>query len=130
MAFKICQKCNEKNPARCRKCKKCESAFAFKVKKKNGEKKLKIDWKSLQKGDTIKVSGGGPFFLKKGTLEEVSMGYSGLFSVCAVDENGIQAIGIDKFSGFCHIWMNGEGVSSTGVNKRPHSVYKVEKRVD
>ena len=130
MSSKICENCKEKNPARCRRCKKCDSPFAFKVKKKDAKdsKKLKIDWKDLQKGDMIKVS-GGPSFIKKGTLEEIPMGYNGLFSVHSVDENGIQAFGRDKFSGFCHIWMNGEEENKKiGINKKPHSVYKIEKK--
>lgn len=125
--FKVCQKCSEKNPPRCRRCKKCDSPFAFKVKKKDS-KKIKINWRELQKGDVIKVAGGGPFFKKKDSAEELSMGYSGIFTVHSIDENGIQAFGNDKFSGYCHIWMNGEKESYIGISKRPHYVFKIEKK--
>ena len=56
---------------------------------------------------------------------ETSMGYSGVFSVCGVDEKGILACGKDKTSGFCHIWMLQESESEMGIIKRPHKVRKI-----
>lgn len=128
MAFKICENCKEKNPARIRRCKKCDSTFAFKIKKKNIKKEKISDWKELQQGDIIKVV-GGPVFLDKEN-NEIPMGYSGLFSVISLDKNGIIAHGKDKCCGFCHIWMSKEQISFSGVLKKPHRVYKVKSRIN
>lgn len=125
MAFKICSNCNEKNPARIRKCKKCDSVFAFKVKSKNKNKKISAvsDWKELVPGDYIKVSGGPVWINQEGA--ELSMGYSGVFSVISLDKNGILAHGRDKNSGFCHIWMADELINNCGIHKKPHRVAKI-----
>jgi ribosomal protein L40E len=128
MAFKICPNCQEKNPARIRRCKKCDSAFAFKVKKqskKSGAITVS-DWKGLLPGEYIKVSGGSVWLDKDGT--ELSMGYSGIFTVVGIDKNGILACGKDKTSGFCHIWMGDEVMNPAGILKRPHRVAKINIR--
>lgn len=124
MAFKTCPQCNEKNPARIRKCKKCNAAFAFKVKKNKLNSKVKVmdDWKSLIVGDYIKVS-GGPVWIDKDN-NETPMGYDGIYVVVGFDENGILALGKDKSSGFCHIWMETEQYRN-GLLKRPHKVSKI-----
>lgn len=126
MAFKVCPNCNEKNPARIRRCKKCDAAFAFKVKGKTSKNKslAKVsNWKELAEGDYIRAS-GGPVWIGKGG-EELPMGYSGIFSVISLDENGILACGKDKTSGFCHIWMGREMVNACGIHKRPHRISKL-----
>lgn len=123
MAFKVCDGCKFKNPARVRKCKQCDAAFAFKVKRKK-EKKQKIsDWKELIPGDYIKVAGGSIFIDKE--ENEIPMGYNGIFVVISLDKNGIMAHGKDKSSGFCHIWMNKEQLSPSGIIRRPHKIYKL-----
>lgn len=125
MAFKICPKCNEKCPARIRRCKKCDSVFAFKIKSKSPKtRKVPMsNWKELKEGDHIKVS-GGPVWVDKEN-NETSMGYSGLYVVVDLDQNGILARGTDKFSGYCHIWMGDEILNNIGITKRPHNVFKV-----
>ena len=123
MAFKLCPRCGEKCPARIRKCKKCDGTFAFKIKKKKAKTTSVSDWKALATGDRIKVSGGSVYIDKQGN--EMSMGYSGVFSVCSVDEKGIVACGKDKTSGFCHIWMVEETVSEMGILKRPHKIRRI-----
>lgn len=125
MPFKTCSKCNEKCHPRVKKCTKCDSAFCFKVKSKNKNKVRSIsDWKSLIPGDYIKASGGPVWISKDGT--ELPMGYSGIFSVISLDENGILACGRDKTSGFCHIWMADEVVNNCGIHKKPHKIAKLK----
>jgi len=128
LAFKICPKCGEKCPARIRRCKGCESSFAFKVKKKGPKSSRVDDWRSLISGDSIKVSGGPVWVNSDGS--ESSMGYSGTFVVKSLDSNGIIACGIQKNSGFCHIWMGEEIISSTGILKRPHKLFKLKNVLD
>lgn len=125
MPFKTCENCREQCAPRLRRCKKCDSPFAFKVKKKIGRISKVKDWQSLQPGDQIKVS-GGPVWISKDTTE-MSMGYSGTYSVVELDKNGILARGLDKFSGYCHIWMGEEKVNEIGILKRPHRVSKLKR---
>lgn len=124
MAFKICPKCGEKCPARIRKCKGCDSVFAFKAKNRGPRTSRVNDWSSLVSGDQIKVSGGPVWVNPEGV--ERSMGYSGTFVVKSLDSNGIIACGIQKNSGHCHIWMGEEKISSAGILKRPHKVFKLK----
>jgi hypothetical protein len=85
-----------------------------------------IDWKDLQKGDKVKV-GGGPYFLHNGEL--IPMGYRGKFVVERVDDKGICAWGIDKSTGFAHIYMGPDYQNSeTGVWKVKHKILKLKKR--
>jgi ribosomal protein L40E len=124
MPLKICEKCGEKSGPRARKCKKCDGTFAFKVKSKDKNKQTVVsNWRDLVSGDYIKTSGGPVWINKDGT--ESPMGYSGIFSVVSLDENGILACGRDKTSGFCHIWMTDEVINSSGIHKRPHKVSKI-----
>lgn len=124
LAFKICPKCGEKCPVRIRKCKGCDSTFAFKVRKKGTKSTRVQDWRELNPGDLIKVSGGPVWVNADGS--ETSMGYSGAFVVKSLDSNGIVACGTQKTSGFCHIWMGEETISSTGILKRPHKVLRLK----
>ena len=117
----------------------CDAAFAFKV-KKDKSKKVKINWTELQKGDIIKVLGGGPVWknssedfsallvIEDEEVEEsnkIRMGYRGKYSVVSLDKNGIIAYGIEKNSGYCHIWMGAEKVTE-GLVKRPHRIVKIK----
>jgi len=126
---KACSKCGTITGPRAYLCKKCNTPFAFKNKAK-GDRHTKIihniNWKELQKGDKIKVS-GGPYFVHMG--EFIPMGYRGKFIVDRIDTNGILAWGIDKNAGFCHIWMNGDIQNKeTGVWKTPHKLIKLKQR--
>lgn len=125
MPLKTCLNCGEKCAPRIRKCKKCDYTFAFKVKKKSPPVQKVSDWKSLEVGDHIRVSGGPVWLLSDST--EKPMGYSGIFEVMKLDHNGIVARGVGGDSGYCHIWMGEEVVSSTGMVKRPHRISKLKK---
>lgn len=101
--------------------------FVFKLKSKEA-KNTKIvrdvDWRTLQKGDRIKVS-SGPYFVSKG--EFIPMGYRGRFVVESLDANGILAWGLDKHQGFCHIYMAGDIQNKdTGVWKTAHKLLKLK----
>lgn len=125
---KCCDKCGNCTGPRAYVCPKCNHQFVFKVQskdKKNTKFIRDFNWTELQKGDKIKV-GGGPFYMNK-SQEFVPMGYRGRFIVDSVDDNGIRAFGIDKFSGFCHIYMGPDVQNKeTGVWKTKHKMIKLK----
>lgn len=126
---KSCKKCGALCGARAYACTECGSGFTFKesIKIKKNKKFIKIDWKSLEKGDKIKVK-GGPYYL---TCEQqsISMGHKGSFIVDSIDENGIKAFGIDKNSGFCHIYMGPDVYhEDTNIHKTKHKLIKLQQR--
>ena len=125
---KTCDHCGSTNNGpRSYVCKDCGEMFVFKLKSKEA-KNTKIvrdvDWRTLQKGDRIKVS-SGPYFVSKG--EFIPMGYRGRFVVESLDSNGILAWGLDKHQGFCHIYMAGDIQNKeTGVWKTKHKLLKLK----
>jgi len=62
---------------------------------------------------------------KSKTRDKISMGYRGKFRVFRLDKNGIIAYGIEKNSGYCHIWMAEEKLIDNRFLKRPHRLVKV-----
>lgn len=103
--------------------------FTFKPKGKEAKntKIIKdINWKDLVKGDRIKVS-SGPYYVSRG--EFIPMGYRGRFVVESIDEQGIRAYGLDKHTGFCHIYMSGDIQNKeTGVWKTAHKLMKLKQK--
>jgi ribosomal protein L40E len=126
---KTCPKCNHETGPRAYCCPKCNYVFVFKPKSKetkNTKIIQNVNWRELVKGDRIKVN-GGPYFVSKG--EFIPMGYRGKFIVEGVDKNGILAWGIDKSTGFAHIYMGGDIQNKeTGVWKTKHKLIKLKQR--
>lgn len=126
---KTCENCGTSAGPRAFVCKNCNHQFVFKAKTKEHKttRIIKdINWKDLQKGDKIKVS-GGPYFVFKG--EFIPMGYRGKFIVERVDDKGICAWGLDRQSGFAHIYM-GKDVQNrdTGIWKVKHRIVKIKNK--
>ncbi len=124
---KACHKCGTVTGPRAYFCKNCNTPFVFKAKSKEA-KNTKIvrdfNWRELVKGDRIKVA-GGPYYVARG--EFIPMGYRGRFLVDSIDEHGIRAYGIDKHTGFCHIYMSGDIQNKeTGVWKTAHKLLKLK----
>lgn len=124
---KTCSNCGEFNGPRAFVCKKCNHQFSFKAKSKE-HKNTKVirnfDWKELKPGDKIKVT-GGPYFVSGG--EFVPMGYRGKFIVESIDNQGIRAWGVDKQSGFAHIYMGRDLQNKeTGIWKVKHKIIKLK----
>lgn len=128
---KACPKCGTSTGPRAYCCPSCNYVYAFKPKAKEA-KNTKIirdvNWKELVKGDKIRVA-AGPYFVSKG--EFIPMGYRGRFVVERLDENGILAWGLDKHTGFCHIYMGGDIQNKeTGVWKTKHKLMKLKSKVE
>jgi hypothetical protein len=126
---KACEKCGEITGPRAYVCKKCNTPFIFKAKSKehkNTQIIKHVNWRELIRGDRIKVT-GGPYFVHRG--EFIPMGYRGRFVVEGVDANGIKAWGLDKHTGFCHIYMGGDIQNpETGVWKTKHKLIKLKQK--
>jgi hypothetical protein len=126
---KTCAKCGTVTGPRAFVCKNCNTHFAFKAKSKEQRTTKLIrnfDWRELEQGDAIKVT-GGPYFFHNG--EPVSMGYRGKFVVEKLDEKGICAWGIGKNTGFAHIYMGRDMQDAvTGVWKVKHKIMKIKKK--
>lgn len=126
---KVCEKCGTSTGPRAYACKNCGNFFVFKPKSKEA-KNTKIiqnfNWRELVKGDRIKVA-GGPYYVHRG--EFIPMGYRGRFVVESIDEHGIKAWGLDKHSGFCHIYMGPDIQNKeTGVWKIKHKMIKLKQK--
>jgi len=111
-------------------CKHCNTQFTFKAQSKE-QKNTKVirdvDWKTLVKGDRIKV-GGGPYYMNK-EGEFLPMGYRGRFVVDSLDNKGIKAYGIDKHTGFAYIWMGEDKKDNdTGIFKTKHKLMKLKQK--
>lgn len=128
---KTCDKCGTTTGPRAYMCKNCNAPFVFKAKSKEA-KNTKIirdfNWRELVKGDRIRVA-GGPYYVSRG--EFIPMGYRGRFVVESIDDQGIRAYGLDKFSGFCHIYMGNDFQNKeTGVWKIKHKLMKLKQKVE
>ena len=124
---KICENCGAIAGSRALVCSNCGFKFAFKPKSKE-QKNTKVirnfNWKELQNGDRIKVS-GGPYWLSSDG-EYISMGCRGKFTVLGLDNNGIIAHGV-KEGGFCHIYMGEDNHSHlTQIWKTKHKLSKLK----
>jgi hypothetical protein len=128
---KACPDCGTTTGPRAYCCKKCNHIFIFKPKSKEAKNTKiiqKVDWKTLVKGERIKVA-GGPYYVSKG--EFIPMGYRGRFVVESVDDKGIRAYGLDKSSGFCHIYMGRDFQNKeTGVWKTKHKLMKLKPKTE
>jgi len=124
---KTCDKCGTLTGPRAYICPQCNSPFVFAIKskeKKNTRVIRDFNWKELQPGEIIKVT-GGPYYVKSG--EFIPMGYRGKFKVVNVDKNGIVAYG--ERGGYCHIYMGGDFQNPiTGVWKTKHRLLKLKRK--
>lgn len=129
---KTCDKCGTSTGPRAFICKKCNTPFVFSVKSKESRttKIIRdVDWRTLSKGDRIRV-GGGPYYVNS-QQEFVPMGYRGRFVVDSVDDKGVRAFGLDRFSGFCHIYMGPDYQNpETKVWKIKHKLLKLKPKID
>ena len=99
---KICIHCQTVNGVRSFECKNCGQAFKMKKGPKGIRKKRIDDFRSLQKGDWIKVVGGsGPYHIDR-TGERTYLVERGKYKVEYTDTQGIHAYGD---SGYNYLYM-------------------------
>lgn len=131
---KICKKCDCINAARSRLCKECGNPFISKNTPIKNEVK---DWRSLEKGDCLKViQGTGPYYVCKRETEEgnagdkIYMGSKGKYEVISVDSKGLICKGIGKKNcGVEFVYMGEKKLSEyTGITKEPHRLVKIKVR--
>ena len=99
---KVCNHCNEINGVRSFECKNCGQAFKMNKSPKGIRKKKVEDFKSLQRGDWIKVVGGsGPYHIDRDG-ERTYLVERGKYKVEYTDSEGIHAYGD---SGYNYLYM-------------------------
>ena len=125
---KTCDNCGHCTGPRAFVCPNCNSQFAFKPKSKEAKTTKVIkdyNWKELENGDRIKVS-GGPYYIKGADF--IPMGYRGKFTVMSINDNGIVAH--SSKGGYCHIYMGEDKqCSETKIWKTKHRVAKLKRKI-
>ena len=99
---KVCSHCGTVNGVRSFECKNCGQEFKMKKGPKGIRKKKVEDFKSLQRGDWIKVVGGsGPYYTDRDG-EKYYMVDRGKYIVEYTDSEGIHAYGD---TGYNYLYM-------------------------
>lgn len=113
MPYKVCEQCQGQNGVRTLICKSCKAPFKIKssnysrIKARKRRKKQFIkDWRSLSKGDVVRVIGGsGPFYADKDGLRHY-LTDRGKYTVDSIDKTGINVLGIaPRTSGHQFLYM-------------------------
>ena len=99
---KICSHCNTANGVRSYECKSCGQEFTMKKKPKGIRKKQVENFKTLQKGDWIKVVGGSGPYYEDSEGERAYFVNRGKYKVEYTDNEGIHAHGD---SGYNYLYM-------------------------
>jgi hypothetical protein len=138
---KTCKGCGAATGPRAFKCAKCGQAFSFKAESVLGatrgiqQPEKVCDWKSLQRGDRIKViAGSGPYWPAKADVEgaeNIHMGYYGKFTVKSIHKDGIIACGNKKEGAWatCFIYMAEPKQAESGIMRVAHKVVKLTPKV-
>tara|TARA_R110002020_G_scaffold360633_5_gene573411 strand:+ start:606 stop:1031 length:426 start_codon:yes stop_codon:yes gene_type:complete len=131
---KLCKSCKVVNAARSRLCKNCGKPFVSKNTPIKNEVK---DWKSLERGDSLRVvQGTGPYFVCSMDSEEsevgekIYMGCKGKYEVVEVVRDGLLCVGTGKKNrGVEFVYMGERSISQiTGIIKSPHRIVKLRTR--
>lgn len=132
---KICKACQFINAARQRVCTNCDQEFILKGAPIKNEV---IDWKTLDKGDYIKVvQGTGPYYISKkdneqyNVGEKICMGDTGVYKVVDHNEDGILSFGASpNNSGFTYLYMGKKQKSTdTGIYLEPYRIIKIKRKI-
>ena len=101
MPYKVCEQCQEQNGVRTLICKSCKAPFKIKSSNYNPKKARRRrkkqfikDWRSLSKGDVVRVIGGsGPFYDGKDGMRHY-LTDRGKYTIDSIDKNGLHVLGI------------------------------------
>ena len=120
---KICKNCNTINGARAFNCKKCDAPFDMKGRKK--KRRLVTDYKTLKKGDRIRVVGGsGPYHLDENN-EKHYLTDRGVYIVKDIEDNGVHVYGgTVNNRAYSYLYMGKETRSAVCENiyRSPHKI--------
>ena len=118
---KICSHCDTPNGVRSYECKNCGQEFKMKKPPRGIRKKRIEDFKTLNKGDWIKVVGGsGPYHIDRDG-EKTYLVERGKYKVDKVDDIGIHAYGN---TGYNYLYM-GERCASPMLDSIIRSPCKI-----
>ena len=116
---KVCPDCQQRCHARLATCKKC--GFVFYKKKKS----IIEDWKSLQRGDYIRVVGrSGTYYIKENG-DRIYFTDAGIYCVREIHHNGLIVTGAGRAAhGYEFLYMGSEKKSSLLDNlyNSPHKL--------
>ena len=86
---KMCSKCGGGNGCRAFNCKHCDHPFKMKKHRKRPRLQKNFDWKTLTRGDVIRVIGGsGPYYKHKNGDKQY-LTDRGIYYVESVCKNGL-----------------------------------------
>lgn len=129
---KLCKNCNGINGARSHVCKHCNADFVTKSKSDSPAKPKKVkikkyeeieDWRSLERGDRIKVVGRSGNYYLGSNGERQYLTDMGVYTVQDKDDLGLRVYD----GGYGYIYMGPEVPSETVPNmyRSPHKLLKV-----
>ena len=120
---KICKNCNTITGARAFNCMKCDAPFDMKGRKK--KRRLVTDYKTLKKGDRIRVVGGsGPYHLDENN-EKHYLTDRGVYIVKDIEDNGVHVYGgTVNNRAYSYLYMGKETRSAVCENiyRSPHKL--------
>jgi hypothetical protein len=121
---KTCDSCGAINGVRAFVCKNCDTEFNMKKPRKRPRKTVVEDFKTLERGDTIRVVGNsGPYYTGQDG-ERIYLVDRGKYTVISTDNTGIQVYGEN---GYGYLYM-GEICPSDlieSITKAPCKILKV-----
>jgi len=121
---KYCSECETENGVRAYECKNCDHPFKMKKGRRGPRRKKVEDFRTLKRGDIIRVMGGSGDFYVGRDGEKQYFTDRGKYSVWGVDNQGIKAYGPH---GFTYLYMGKRCPSKIvdGVTKCPHKIYLI-----
>jgi ribosomal protein L40E len=124
---KLCSKCNTANGVRAYECKSCGTEFKMK-KIRRGSKKIQVeDFRTLNKGDRIKVlsRSGNYYYKQNGDKHYWTTPGEYIVSSISLDNQGINCYGTtNRNSGYHYLYMGKEQQqqNSTICWNAPHKI--------
>lgn len=122
---KLCSECGTINGVRAFVCKNCEAEFKMKKGRKRPRKKQVEDYRTLERGDTIRVVGGsGPYYTSKETGERTYLIDRGKYTVISTDDTGIQVYGENGY-GYLYMGKTCPSKLLNSITQAPCKILKV-----
>ena len=121
---KLCSNCGTINGVRAFVCKNCEAEFKMKKGRKRPRRKEVEDFKTLERGDTIRVVGGsGPYHTDR-EGEKTYLVDRGKYTVISTDHQGIQVYGPNGY-GYLYMGKICPSELIDTITKAPCKILKV-----